>query len=80
VPPSLVACGEVGRGGESRQVGQAARRLAEAARLGFGQALVPRSTPADTVGGIELVRVEHLADALTAAGLDADEGGRRRTS
>jgi DNA repair protein RadA/Sms len=80
VPPSLVACGEVGLGGEIRQVGQAARRLAEAARLGFGQALVPRSTPADTVGGIELVRVEHLADALTAAGLDADEGGRRRTS
>jgi DNA repair protein RadA/Sms len=80
VPPSLVACGEVGLGGEIRQVGQPARRLAEAARLGFRQALVPKSTPADAAGGIELVRVEHLADALTAAGLDSDEGGHHRTS
>ncbi|HMF04249.1 MAG TPA: DNA repair protein RadA, partial [Acidimicrobiia bacterium] len=65
---------------EIRQVGQTARRLAEAARLGFRQALVPRSTPGDAIGGIELVRVEHLADALTAAGLDGGEGRRQGTS
>ena len=35
VPPDVVACGEVGLGGELRQVHQTARRLAEAARLGL---------------------------------------------
>src|SRR5215207_889888 len=68
VPSSLVACGEVGLGGEIRQVGQAPRRLGEAARLGFRHALVPASVTAPAAG-IELIRVEHLADALTVAGL-----------
>ncbi len=35
LPADLVACAEVGLGGELRQVGQTPRRLAEAARLGF---------------------------------------------
>ena len=40
-----MACGEVGLGGELRHVPQLARRLAEAARLGFHTALVPFSAP-----------------------------------
>lgn len=43
-PPDLVACGEVGLGGELRQVAHT-RRLAEAARLGFKRAMVPYSAP-----------------------------------
>ena len=39
----LVAFGEVGLGGELRQVAHVARRLAEAARLGFRRAVVPAS-------------------------------------
>jgi DNA repair protein RadA/Sms len=74
VPSTLVACGEVGLGGEVRQVGQAARRLAEAARLGFRSALVPASTPA-VAADIELIRVEHVTDALAAAGLVRSERG-----
>ena len=35
LPADLVACGEVGLGGELRQVHRTERRLAEAARLGF---------------------------------------------
>jgi DNA repair protein RadA/Sms len=70
VDSNLVACGEVGLGGELRQVANMARRLGEAARLGFDTALVPASAPPD-VPGIDLVRVESLAEALTAAGLDA---------
>ncbi len=35
VPPDIVACGEVGLGGEIRRVSHMERRLAEAARLGF---------------------------------------------
>jgi DNA repair protein RadA/Sms len=68
VPASLVACGEVGLGGELRQVGQTARRLAEAARLGFTHALVPASAP-NGVTGIEIRRVESLTEAILAAGL-----------
>lgn len=68
VPPDLVVCGEVGLGGELRQVAQCERRLAEAARLGFRRALVPRLSP-DRVDGIELVRVDTLADAVAVADL-----------
>jgi DNA repair protein RadA/Sms len=73
VPPTLVACGEVGLGGELRQVAQTPRRLAEAARLGFTRALVPASAP-NGVHGIDVVRVENLAAAINAAGL-CDSGG-----
>ena len=45
----LVAIGEVGLAGEIRPVTGVGRRLAEAARLGFRQALVPPATPEQTV-------------------------------
>lgn len=41
LPDGLVVLGEVGLAGEVRRVGGAARRIAEAARLGFTRALVP---------------------------------------
>jgi len=63
LPPDLVACGEVGLGGEVRQVAQLPRRLAEAARLGFGRAVVPASGPGGP-GGMETIRVSTLAEAV----------------
>ena len=42
---TLVVLGEVGLGGEIRQVAQTPRRLTEAARLGFRRALVPERRP-----------------------------------
>jgi DNA repair protein RadA/Sms len=63
VPDDLVACGEVGLGGELRQVHQTARRLAEAARLGFRRAIVPASAPAGPPG-IQILRAATLADAV----------------
>ena len=68
VGEDVVACGEVGLGGELRQVGRIDRRLAEAARLGFRRAIVPRSAP-DVDAPIELVRVPSLVAALSVAGL-----------
>jgi DNA repair protein RadA/Sms len=62
VPAETVAIGEVGLGGEVRQVPHPARRLREAARLGFTRALAPRSTPG--VAGIDVVAVDDLAEAL----------------
>lgn len=68
IPEKLVSCGEIGLGGEIRQVAQAERRLAEAARLGFTKALVPMMNPTQ-ISGIELVRVATLNEAIIAAGL-----------
>ena len=63
LPSDLVACGEVGLGGEVRQVAQLPRRLAEAARLGFGRAAVPASGPGGPAG-MTTVRVSTLAEAV----------------
>ena len=68
LPDDLVACGEVGLGGELRQVSQTPRRLAEAARLGFGQALVATSAP-DPPPGITVRRAGTLSEAVVALGL-----------
>ena len=64
VPAGLVACGEVGLGGELRRVGRLEQRLSEAARLGFTSAVVPSSAPAD-FPGIEVLRMPALETALT---------------
>lgn len=63
LPADVVACGEVGLGGELRQVAHTPRRLAEAARLGFKRAIVPFSAPAPPEG-ITAVRVGTLIDAV----------------
>jgi len=53
LPPDLVAIGEVGLGGELRPVPQLERRLAEARRLGFRAAVVPkRSLPEGATGAL----------------------------
>jgi DNA repair protein RadA/Sms len=62
VPAGTVAIGEIGLGGELRQVPQAHRRLREAARLGFTAALAPLSTPA--VAGVDVVPVGDVAEAV----------------
>ncbi len=68
LPPDLVACGEIGLGGELRQVAHTPRRLSEAARLGFKRAVVPFSAP-EAPPGIETIRVGTLLDAVDRLGL-----------
>jgi DNA repair protein RadA/Sms len=67
VPDDVVACGEVGLGGELRQVGATTRRLAEAARLGFRRAIVPASAP-DPPPGIVALRAPTLKEAMALVG------------
>ena len=71
--PMRLAClewpGEVGLAGDLRRVPGTERRLAEAARLGFDLALVPRGSRDVTVrvpklAGLKVVEVDTLADAL----------------
>jgi DNA repair protein RadA/Sms len=69
VEPDTVVIGEIGLGGEIRQVPQAPRRLTEALRLGFRRAIVPVSTP--DVRGMTLHRVGDLREALVAAAFGA---------
>ena len=64
---TTVAIGEVGLGGEVRQVPHLARRLEDAARLGFEQAIVPATCPA--TADLELLPVGTIADAVALAGL-----------
>jgi DNA repair protein RadA/Sms len=73
LPEDLVACAEVGLGGELRQVAGTPRRLAEAARLGFRRAIVAESAPG--CDGLEVERAATLAEALLLAGSWRTGGG-----
>ncbi len=77
LPEDVVACGEVGLGGEIRRVARTDLRVAEALRLGFRRVLLPEGSselPADAPKGA-LVGVRDLAQALTWL-----RGGGRSTS
>jgi DNA repair protein RadA/Sms len=64
VEPDTIVIGEVGLGGEVRQVPHGARRLLEAGRVGYCRAIVPVTMP--DVDGINLVRVPDVRAALDA--------------
>jgi DNA repair protein RadA/Sms len=67
LPTDLVLIGEVGLTGEVRGIGGLEARLAEAAALGFGSALVPRgSLVAGTRYPLEVRGVANLDEALGA--------------
>ncbi len=68
LPADLVAFGEVGLGGEIRQVAHTPRRFNEAARLGFRRVIAPRSSPTPD-DDRRVIRVATLPEALAAAGL-----------
>jgi DNA repair protein RadA/Sms len=65
-----IAFGEVGLSGEIRPVPNGEERLKEAATHGFTRAIVPRANAprAGSYKGMEVVAVERLSDAITAAG------------
>ncbi len=70
LPADLAVFGEVGLGGELRQVGQAQRRATEAARLGLRRVIVPANSP-ECDADIEVIRAATLSEAIVAAGLSA---------
>ncbi len=70
LPAGLVVLGEIGLTGEIRRVTGTDRRIAEAARLGFTQALVPVGAIYDfdgrgRVGSMKVEEVTDLGHALT---------------
>jgi len=65
VPGDAVFVGEIGLGGELRAVGQVERRLAEAARMGFRRAYLPRrAVPARPPAGLEVVGLKDVAQSM----------------
>jgi DNA repair protein RadA/Sms len=80
IASGTVAIGEVGLLGELRSVVGLERRLREAARLGFGRAIVPRpgrgpAIPA--VAGMDVIAVGSLREAIDAALSDPAAAPRR---
>ena len=63
LPDRLAAFGEIGLGGELRRVPGSARRIAEAARLGFKTMIVPRGT-AGSPRGLKLIECADLRAAI----------------
>ncbi|OKI23857.1 DNA repair protein RadA [Nocardiopsis sp. TSRI0078] len=63
LPAGFIAIGEVGLAGDVRTVTGVRRRVAEAQRLGFTEAVVPKHF-GDPVPGIRTHEVEELSEAL----------------
>ena len=63
LPAKTVVIGEVGLAGELRRVPGVERRLAEAARLGYKQAIVPAGSEAK-VAGMRVKEVATLGQAI----------------
>src|SRR5205807_10622430 len=68
LPHDLVACAEVGLGGELRQVAHTPRRMAEAARLGFRHVVLPHSAP-EPPAGLVAMRAGTIKEAIALTGL-----------
>jgi DNA repair protein RadA/Sms len=69
LPADLVVLGEVGLSGELRAVGQLEPRLREAAKLGFVQALAPRSASLPRVDGMHVQTAATLREAARTLSL-----------
>jgi DNA repair protein RadA/Sms len=69
VRAEAVLIGEIGLAGELRMPGQMAARLREAQKLGFQMAVVPKAIRKGEAypGGIEIIEVRSLDQALSAA-------------
>lgn len=69
LPDDVVAIGEIGLSGEVRSVSRITSRISEAARLGFGKCIVPRSClkQIKTQYDIEIIGVRNLHEAIANA-------------
>lgn len=68
IPKDVAAVGEIGLGGELRQVAHAGKRVAEAAKMGFTRIIVPARGGIKLPSGLdaELIEVRNISEAITA--------------
>ena len=66
LPPTTIAIGEVGLGGELRPATQIEQRLRESARLGYTHAIIPTSGSQKLakIAGMELIPVKNVSQAI----------------
>lgn len=65
LPNKTIVFGEIGLAGEIRPVQRGQERLAEAAKLGFTKAIIPKANkPKYSVHGIDVILVERVKDAI----------------
>jgi DNA repair protein RadA/Sms len=68
LPQGMIVVGEVGLAGEVRNVAGVPRRVAEAERMGFRQAIVPAGSAGVSAGSaVEVTEVADVREALKAA-------------
>ncbi len=67
LPADTVFLGEVGLGAEIRTVNKLKQRLAEVEKLGFKQALIPKSNSLNEKSGLRLERVQDVVEAIKIA-------------
>jgi DNA repair protein RadA/Sms len=75
VHPTTIALGEIGLAGEVRAVGQVEKRLREAARQGFTQAVISRHNTGklSKIPGLKVIPVDNVLDSMREALLPASE-------
>ena len=64
----FAALGEIGLSGEIRSIQNVNQRIAEIARLGFKECLIPFNSkldiPEDKINNIDIIRVKNIREAL----------------
>jgi DNA repair protein RadA/Sms len=78
LPADAVYFGEISLSGAVRPVAQAAARLKEAQKLGFGRAILPESARAEATSdaGLSLKPVSSLANLVAEIAAQPTDGGR----
>ncbi|PKL72324.1 DNA repair protein RadA [Candidatus Kuenenbacteria bacterium HGW-Kuenenbacteria-1] len=66
IDSNLVAFGEVGLGGEIRNVGQIDKRIIEAKKLGFKKIIIPQTNTKFSDQDIQIISVKNLNEAIEA--------------
>jgi DNA repair protein RadA/Sms len=66
LPQDLFVFGELGLSGEIRPVPNGEARIKEAAKHGFKRAIVPKANAPKSIGGMEIIGVGQLIEALDA--------------
>jgi DNA repair protein RadA/Sms len=65
LPKGFIAFGEVGLAGEVRPAPKGQERLKEAAKLGFGHAVIPKANaPKTPIEGLQVKAIERIEDAF----------------
>lgn len=64
IDSNLVAFGEVGLGGEIRNVGQIDKRIIEAKKLGFQKIIIPQTNIRSTENETEIIQAKNLNEAM----------------